>query len=254
MGTRLRVLGAGTFARVPSEGLALAIVLAQTDVAFAGMLIGAATFPQMITGPIGGHLLDRSQRPDQLIALAAIATAAAFVLLTADPWAIQFVAALAIAATAPILTGGLSATFTAWVAAGDTHVVSAWDGVAYNIAGVISPVVVTAIAVAASPNWSLVALAATGVVTAGFVIGAPGRDARPTDPEPDQGVAILRALRTMWRERGVRAVTVATTIDHVGVGALTIALASAAVDHGHPATAAGVVASVRAVSALAGSL
>ncbi|HUF99033.1 MAG TPA: MFS transporter, partial [Ilumatobacter sp.] len=47
---------------------------------------------------------------------------------------------------------------------------------------------------------------------------------------------------------------VATTIDHVGVGALTIALASAAVDHGHPATAAGVVASVRAVSALAGSL
>jgi len=247
-------MGAGTFARVPSEGLALAVVLTQTDVAFAGLLIGAATFPQMITGPVGGHLLDRSHHPGRLIALAALATAAAFALLAVDQRVVQLLAAVAIAAAAPMLTGGLSAAFTTWVGPGSTHEVSAWDGVAYNVAGVISPVAVTAIAVAASPNWSLMALAAAGVCAAGFMISAPRRNPRRVDADADDGIAVTRALRTMWRERGLRAVTVATTIDHIGVGALTIALASAALDHGRPATAAGIVASVRAVSALAGSL
>ncbi len=247
-------MGAGTFARVPSEGLALAVVLAERDVAFAGLLIGAATFPQMITGPIGGPLLDRSQRPGRLLAAAALATAVAFALLAADQKVVQLLAAVAISATAPMLTGGLSAAFTTWAGAGSTHEVSAWDGVAYNVAGVIAPIAVTAIAVAVSPNWALIALAFGGVCAAAFVIAAPGRDPDRIDENADDGIAITRALQTMWRERGLRAVTVATTIDHVGVGALTIALASAALDHGRPATAAGVVASVRAISALTGSL
>lgn len=257
-------MGAGTFARVPTEGLALAVVLTHADVAFAGLLIGIATFPQIVTGPVAGHVMDRSNAPGRLIALAAAITAVAFVLLAAEPWAVQVGAALAVATTAPVLTGGLSAAFTSWVGVEETHEVSAWDGVAYNVAGVISPVVVTAIAVAASPRWALFTLTTASLVAAGFVFGSPppseergdepGESSEASGESVPDGVTVLRALRTMWRERGLRAVTVATTIDHIGVGALTIALASAALDHGRPATAAGVVASVRAASALAGSL
>jgi len=78
---RWRVLGAGTLARVPSEGAALAIVLAVAErggsVAFAGLLLALTTLPQIVTGPLGGERLDRTRRPGRLIARTALFAALA---------------------------------------------------------------------------------------------------------------------------------------------------------------------------------
>ena len=59
----------------------------------------------------------------------------------------------------PLLTGGVSAIAggAAWSTA-----VFAWDSLAYNVAGLAGPAVVTAVAVLASPAWALVALGVGG--------------------------------------------------------------------------------------------
>src|SRR5690606_27927928 len=114
---RGRVVAAGTLARVPSEGLALAVVFDVTarggSVAFAGVLLALTTLPQIVTGPLGGAALDATTRPGRVLAAACVASAAAIAgLAWADSaGAVAIIAALALAGTDPILTGGLSATF-----------------------------------------------------------------------------------------------------------------------------------------------
>lgn len=254
---RWRVVGAGTLARVPSEGLGLAIVLAVAQrggsAAFAGLLLALTTLPQMVTGPVGGGLLDRSQRPGVVLAVAASATAlaGAGLALTDARGGVAVAAALVVACTDPLLTGGLSATFTRWAdAVGRTHELSAWDGVAYNVAGVAGPLLVTVLAVTAGADAALVALAAIVAPTVVFVLTGPSVATAP----PDDGPRVTAALRAMWRDRPLRGVTVASTLEMAALGGLAIAMVSAAGHHGRAAEAAGTVLTVRAVAALLGSL
>jgi hypothetical protein len=255
---RGRVLAAGTLARVPSEGLALAVVLDVADrggsVAFAGVLLALATLPQIVTGPLGGAALDATTRPGRVLAIACVAGAAA---IGALAWAgsagpVAIVAALVLAGSDPILTGGLSATFTRWADAArvPTHAISAWDGVAYNVAGVAGPLLVTVVAATAGSTAALVTLAALIVPAAALVWADP-----PLPPgEAHPGLRVTAALRAMWANRPLRGVTVASTVENGALGGLTIAMVAAAAAHGHAAEAAGTVLTVRAVAALAGSL
>jgi hypothetical protein len=255
---RGRVLAAGTLARVPSEGLALAVVLDVADrggsVAFAGVLLALATLPQIVTGPLGGAALDATTRPGRVLAIACVAGAAA---IGALAWAgsagpVAIVAALVLAGSDPILTGGLSATFTRWADAArvPTHAISAWDGVAYNVAGVAGPLLVTVVAATAGSTAALVTLAALVVPAAALVWADPP----PPPGEAHPGLRVTAALRAMWANRPLRAVTVASTVENGALGSLTIAMVAAAAAHGHAAEAAGTVLTVRAVAALAGSL
>lgn len=253
-----RALVVGTLGRVPSEGLALAIVLAVSDrggsAAFAGLLLALTTLPQIVTGPAGGSLLDRATHPARLVAGAALLTAAATAALAiaGTAGAVAVIAALAIACTDPVLTGGLSALFTRWAAAGagfTTAQMSAWDGVAYNVAGVAGPLVVTVVAATAGPVAALGVLAVTVVPAALVVLGGPA-----LPPESHTGPRVAAALRAMWADRPLRGVTVATTLEQGALGGLSIAMVAAAASHGHAAEAAGTVLTVRAVTALASSL
>lgn len=257
MSSRGRVVAAGTLARVPSEGLALAVVLDVTDrggsVAFAGVLLALTTLPQIVTGPLGGAALDSTTRPGRLLAVACLASAAAIAGLAAagSAGAVAIVAALILAGTDPILTGGLSATFTRWAdsAGSPTHAISAWDGVAYNVAGVAGPLLVTVVAATAGSTAALLTLAALIVPAAAFVWADPPLPAGDAHP----GLRVTAALRTMWVNRPLRGVTVASTIESGAMGGLAIAMVAAAAHHGHAAEAAGTVLTVRAATALASS-
>lgn len=254
---RGRVLGAGTLARLPSEGLALAVVLAVVDrggsTAFAGVLLALTTLPQIVTGPGGGAWLDRSDRPGRAVAAAvALAGAAVLVLAATGAGGAPAVgAALVLACTDPVLTGGLSATFTRWAeaAAVPTHTASAWDGVAYNIAGVAGPLLVTVVAATAGPAAALTTLGVLVLPAAVVVLGGP-----PAPGEPAAGRRVGAAVRALWGDRPLRGVTLATTVEQGALGGLTIALVAAAAAHGRAAEAAGTVLTVRAVSALVSSV
>ena len=115
MSTLPRFVVTASLARIVSEGLALGLALLALDrtgsTSAAGWLLAVATFPQLLTGPSLGPFLDRSARPWRVLRLAAAATAVAVVAIVVSfdrgPSAVPVAAALVIACTEPLLTGGL---------------------------------------------------------------------------------------------------------------------------------------------------
>ncbi|MGI9598556.1 MAG: hypothetical protein ACR2QK_20485, partial [Acidimicrobiales bacterium] len=231
MRTNLQVVIVATGARIPVEGFPLAVALAAVggagDARRAGVLIGVGSFPQFVTGPLAGRVLDRSRRPTAVLAGAAAICAAAMALLGLGGltgWS-AFAAAGLLAATAPALTGGLSGVFTTWD--GDRRL-SAWDGTGYNVAGLAAPAMVTALivvdarlaflalAVGAMPAIPILA-ARTGSGRSGSGSGRSG-SARPAaegsasrSDSSGEPAGVGRALAALWRAPQLRAVTTTTT-------------------------------------------
>jgi len=251
-----RVLVVSSLARIQPEGIALALVLwcAERDVPrLAGLLLAATTFPQLVTGPLMGRALDRAARPATTAALAAgLSAAACACLVVADlrPGP-SIVAAAVLAVSTPVLTGGLSSLVMGW--SEDHAGLAAWDSTGYNAAGLAAPVMVTVAALWRPP----VAIAALGVASLAVVIAlvAVGVPRQP-GPEPaDRHPARVRdALATIVGSPSLRAVTIGTTLLSAGLGGLELALAAAVTARGLPVERAGVLVTVIAVGALAGSI
>ena len=147
---QLRILVAGSLARTATEGAGLAMVVLSIDrtgsAAMAGVLLACATLPQLATGPLVGAALDRSRRPGLILAIAVATSAAAVGALAVDrslgPVAVA--AALVTSVTQPALTGGLSASFARLAdRPSDAAGIASWDAVAYNVAGLGGPALVT---------------------------------------------------------------------------------------------------------------
>lgn len=253
---RHRVLLVSSLARIQAEGIALALVLwcAVRDVPrLAGLLIAATTLPQLITGPLMGRTLDRSERPMRTTAFAAgLSAAACACLVLADLRPVpSIVAAVVLSVSTPVLTGGLSSLVMGW---SDDHArLAAWDSAGYNVAGLAAPVVVTFAALWNPP----VAVAALGVASlaVGAVLAAVDDPPRPEADRADDGKPRVRdALAVIVRSRSLRAVTIATTILSAGLGGLELALAAAVTSRGLAVERVGLLATVVAVGALAGSI
>jgi hypothetical protein len=252
-----RFVVSASCARLVNEGLTLAVVLLAIDrsgsTVTAGWLIAVTTFPQLVTGPLLGPVLDRASQPWRLLRLAGLATAAATLTIVASlgrtPFAVPAAAALLIACTEPLLNGGVSAI----AGRGPWSVrVFAWDSLAYNVAGLAGPALVTLVAVAASPGWALAALgmacAATAVTSLGLSATAP----TPTATADRR--RLVPAIRLIVSIAPLRAATVSTTIAFAALGGLPFAVVAAVDRLGRPAADAGVVMTIAAVGGLAGSL
>ena len=238
-----------------SEGFALALVLLTLDrsgsTAAAGWLIAAATFPQLVTGPLLGPVLDRATHPWRVLRAAAAVTAVATLVIVVSvdrwPFVVPAVAALAIAGTEPLLTGGVSATGGRgpWATR-----VYAWDSLAYNVAGLAGPALVTVVALAASPAWALATLAVVGgavtVTSLGLSVTSPAEHVRTG--------RLGAAVRLIASAPPLRAATLATTLAFAALGGLSFAVVSATRAVGRPAADAGAVMTVAAVGGLVGSL
>jgi hypothetical protein len=249
---RLLVLAA--VARVPAEGAAVAFVLT-TDLRSAGLLIALATFPQLLTGPLAGRALDRSGRPNRLIAGAIGLSVAALLALAGSrstgPLAVAGAAALSCAT--PVLTGGLSSTISRWPAA--DHRLSAGDGIGYNVAGLAAPALVTVLA-AVEPAAAWLGLAVATVPALAALAGGPalrstGSSAHTAEAEP---AGLGPAVRLMARSAPLRAVTVSTTLLSGALGGLEIAVAAGVRARGLAIERAGVLLTVVAVGGLIGSV
>ena len=245
-----------SLARLVSEGFALALVLLTLErsgsTAAAGWLIAVATLPQLATGPLLGPLLDRATHPWRVLRAAAAVTALATLVMAVSvdrwPFVVPAAAALAMACTEPLLTGGVSATGGRgpWAAR-----VYAWDSLAYNLAGLAGPAVVTVVALAASPAWALAALAVAG---GALTVTSLGLGVTTASEHVPAGGRLGTAVRLIASAPPLRSATVATTLAFAALGGLSFAVVSATQALGRPAADAGAVMTVAAVGGLAGSL
>ncbi len=253
----LRFVATASLARSLDEGLALAVVLLALDrtgsSAQAGAVVAASTLPQLATGPLVGPWLDGARRPWSLVRGAAALAGGAAVAIAATvgrtPAVVPIVAAVALALAAPLLTGGLSALAgrAAW-----SPRVFAWDSLAYNVAGLAGPAIVTLLALVASPAWALVGIGAACAVAAVTSLGltAPATAGRA----PPLRRTLAAAVRVIGTDPALRAVTASTTIAFAALGGLSFALVAATTALGRPPGDAGIALTASAVGGLLGSL
>lgn len=256
---QLRILTAGSLARLATEGAGLAMVVLSIErtgsAATAGVLLACATLPQLVTGPLVGAALDRAQRPGPILGAAVAASAVAVGALAVDRslGLMAVGAALVTSVTQPALTGGLSATFGRLaVRPSDAPTVASWDAVAYNVAGLGGPALVTVVTAWTGGTAATWVLAVTIAIALPAVVGPwPRRD---TARRRSRSATLRAAAHLMAARPELRSVTITTSVAFLGVGGLTIAAAAAARAAGRDGTDAGQIVTAIAIGALAGSI
>jgi MFS family permease len=272
-------LATAVAARFAGEGVGLALVLVAVErtggAAQGAFVLTAWTAPHALAAPLAGAVAARSRRPRLFYAgaLAGFGTALAALALLVGRAPAVVVAAVALAGgtCGPVVTGGLSSLVARLVPTGPGRDRAyAWDAATYNAASVCAPAVVGTLAAAWSGGAALGALAGAAAVAAtGATLlpyGRPDRtapagapagtaDAEPADTVPGAGRSkgVTGGVVALWRVRELRAITSATTLAFLGLGALTttaVLLAGLLGGNGR----GGVLMTAFAVGALGGSL
>ena len=252
---------ASTTARLANEAARVAIVLlvlARTgSPALAGTVVGALALPALVTGPVLGAWLDRTQHrrsvfvANQLLLLVVLVALLA-VTGSAPSWVVVVLGLLA-GITAPVLTGGFTGLIAPLVPAPFLRRAYGAEATSYNLAGVLGPAAAGALAAVASPEVAGGATAVASLRALVAVLRVP-MPATPVDPDRGSLVgSVLTGLRLLATVPALRSVTVATTVSFTGMGALPVVFPLLAEEVGQPAAAGGGLFSAFALGALAGS-
>jgi hypothetical protein len=256
-----RFVAAASLARTPSEGLSLALVLlcVQRDVpsSWAGVLVAATSFPQIVSGPLLGARLDRAGNIWASVRVAGAATAAAIAgiagLLGHGPLAVALVLCVVVALAEPTFSGGISAAADRTLLGDAATSAHAWDSFSYNVAGLLAPALVTIVAATAGAAGATASLAIAVVIGSIVSLGlraAPHDSAHTSEAAP---LGVRPALAAIWASAPLRAVTVSTTVAFVGTGGLAFAAVAATRAADRPANDAGQLFTVLAAGGLLGS-
>ncbi|MFF9722728.1 MFS transporter [Streptomyces gardneri] len=267
------------------------LAVARTGSAAHGAFVLTAWMaPHVLAAPLAGALAERARRPRLFHcgALGGFALAISAVAFSVGrlPLPLVLVVAAAGGCCGPIVSGGLSSLISRLLPAGaERDRAYSWDAVVYNAAAVGGPGAAGLLASAVSPAAAMLALSAAAACACALTALLPlradmgaevpagteaparaeGATETPTGAEAPAGaeaspVAPTRlrrdladGLRTVWRERELRAITAATCLAFTGIGALTttgVLLAT----HLGSAGAGGLLMTAFAVGALAGTL
>jgi len=180
-----------------------------------------------------------------------ITLAACALLVGHAPSVVPLLVAVLGGCVAPLVTGGLTALLGELVEPMRLQRAFALDSTTYNLAGICGPALVSAIAVVSGAVVAAVSLAAAAVVS-GLLLGTlPLADRQGTAPKRPN---LTGGVTALWRSKPLRAVTFASSVGQLGIGALPLAATALAVQHNGNAAAGGAVISAFAAGALAGSL
>ncbi|MEU9941104.1 MFS transporter [Streptomyces lavendulae] len=274
MGGFGRYLAAALTARFASEGMGMGVVLLALErtgsAAHGAFVLTAWMAPHVLAAPLAGAAAARARRPRLFYAGAlagfTAAVAALAVLLGRAPVPVVLAVAVLGGSCGPVVTGGLSSLVAGLVPEGPRRDRAyGWDASTYNAASVLAPAAVGLAGAVVSAGPAMGVLAVSAALAAALAASLPYEDphGRPREdayedqgagPPPEAPRAGLGAgLATLWRVRELRAITSATTLAFVGVGALTTTSVLLARGLGRPG-AGGVLMTAFAVGALAGSL
>ncbi|MCY0936385.1 MFS transporter [Streptomyces sp. H34-S4] len=257
-----RYLAAALAARFASEGMGMAVVLLALQrtgsAAHGAFVLTAWLAPHVLAAPLAGTAAARSRRPRlfHVGALAGFTTAVAVLalLLGRAPTPVVLVVAVLGGSCGPMVTGGLSSLVAGLVPAGPARDRAyGWDASTYNGAAVTAPAAVSLVAAFGSAGPAMALLAASGALAAALAATLPyaNPDPGPAGGAPRSGLG--SGLVALWRIRELRAVTSATTLAFVGIGALTTTSVLLAAALGSPG-GGGVLMTAFALGALTGAL
>ncbi|MGI5166217.1 MFS transporter [Spirillospora sp. CA-253888] len=263
--------------RVSAEGMAVALVLtvqARTgNAAQAGFLQTAVTLPYVLSGPVIGHVLDRTARPRRVAVGLAFGYAAATALLMAvagrTPLLLALAVAVVVGCAEPIVVG-ITGLLPRFVPADRLSRAYGLESASYDIAGIAGPGLAAFLATAAGGGYAGMAIVASAVLglLALPLLPLAGPAAGPPEPSAPRGPAadapgasrhkvldvVAGGLPVLAGNRVLRALTTTTTLAWVGWGGIPVTAVLLAQDLGAAPDWGGRLLVAMALGALAGSL
>lgn len=261
MGRRLALYAAGAVSvRLADEGARVGLTLLglqrSGSAAVGGALVAALLVPHVVAAPVVGLLADRARRLRLLVAAAALlfgsalaATAAG--LLGRVPLSVVLVVLVTGGCCGPALTGALTSQLPGLVSRERLSRAFGLDSLTYNGAGIAGPAAVAGLAGATSPAGAAYALAASAGLGAALIAVLPVRE-QPTTTAP-RSSDLLAGAKALLHDRVLTAVTGATSVGQLGMGALPV-IAALLAHHHHSDAAAGWLLTAVAAGGLLGSL
>lgn len=284
-----KYLSVAVLARLSDEGARVALLMLVLQVtgsaAWAGAVTGALMVPHVLAAPAVGALADRVRRraPLYLLFLAGYgATIAACGLLVGHvPSIVVIIVAAMGGCLAPLIAGGLSSLLRELITEDRRARAYGLDVMSYSLAGICGPAIAATLVTWWGPRPAALTIAISAVAAGLIVLTLPLRDgtARPSPAAdataPTAGLAPADAAApgagttapgmgdrlarlagegatAIWRIRPLRAVTLATSLGALSMGALPLISALLAVRY-HSGYAAGALLSAEAVGGLIGS-
>lgn len=263
-------------ARFADEGVALALALLALDrtgsAAQGAFVLTAWLAPHAVAAPLAGALAERARRPRLFyggaLSLFAASLALLGVTVGAGHPALALTVALVGGSCGPVVTGGLSSLLAGLATAPAARTRAyALDAATYNAASVTAPAAVAAVATALTPGLATALLAAAATTAALLAPALPAPAPAPALPAVREGTRAakgsgpprvpLRArvaagAAALWRIPQLRAVTAATSLAFLGIGALPVVAVLLAGGRG-AADGGGVLMTACALGALGGA-
>src|SRR3954454_22018717 len=250
-----------TMSRLATEMNSVAIVLFVLSVTnsarLAGLTVAAATFPTVVTGPVVGAWLDRTRHRRTAFLLSPVVLVLTMVALLvvahrAPGW-VLIVLAFVAGLPSPIRTGGFSGLIPTVVPEPVLPRAYGMEAASYNIAGIAGPALAGTIAGVASAGLAIGATAVTALLATIVIARVPIEPGRPVEGRPLR--ALLReGTSLLWRVQELRSITVATTLSMGFFGLVVLGFPLFAHELGHRRATGGLLVSVLAIGALAGSV
>jgi MFS family permease len=256
-------LTAATLLRVSAEGTATALVLtvqARTgDAASAGFVQTAMLLPYVLSGPVIGHALDRSDRPRRLVTGLACGYAVATALLMASagrsPLVLVLLVAAVIGCVEPVVVS-LTGLLPRFVPPERLARAYGLEASSYTIAAVAGPglaALVAAVAGGARTGIVVVTAAVLGLLALPL-LRIPPPEARPERTRAGVGQIVTGGLSVLGGNRVLRALTVSTMFAWFGFGGFAVAAVLLGQDIGAGPGAGGQLLACFALGSLMGAL
>lgn len=255
-------VGAATLARVADEMFSVAVVLyvlQETGSApLAGACIAGLTFPSVLSGPVLGAWLDRTERrrrvmvADQLMITASV-LGILFAAGDAPNWTLPLIAVVG-GLTWPLSYGGFTSLIPVIVPDRLITGANALEATSINVGTIAGPALAGAVAGFASPQAALVTEAALSLVALVFIVRMPILDSGGARSERSIRGSIVAGVRTLVAVPSLRGATVAGSVSLAGLGLLSVAFPFYALDLGEEKSAAGFLWAAFAAGSAVGAL
>jgi len=257
-----RLFTASTTARLANESARVAMVLLVLErggsPALAGGVVAASTLPALVSGPLLGAWLDRTPRrrlafvANQLLLLGSLLGLLAAT-GRAPAWTVLLLGLLG-GLTIPVLTGGFTGLIAPLVPRGSIRKAYGAEATSYNVAGVGGPALAGALASGAGADTAVAVTAGLSALALVAVLRVPMPAPEAAPGQVSLARTVGAGLRLLATAPPLRAVTLATTVSFLGIGALPVVFPLLAVDLGAGRAASGLLFATFALGALLGSV
>ena len=192
-------------------------------------LLASLTIAAAVGGPAFGAVLDRSRRPDRVLAATLAGYALGLVAIDAAvgrlPIPLVVVVALAAGLFSPAVAGGWTAQLPRIVAGPGLARASALDSMSFSAASLAGPALAALIAAALGARWAVVSAAAlVGLAVPAACSLARYRPPPPAVPGQSAYRQVAAGFAVIVTRRRLLRVTLTSTVSYVGLGMLLVCI------------------------------